>query len=39
MIYYIFLLILEKITDIQVSIAAKRFRVPPFFLQHSDADV
>ena len=36
--FYIFLLIFENITDFKVCIAAKRVRVPPFFLQYSDAD-
>ena len=36
--FSIFPLIFEKNTDLQVNIAAKRVRVPPFFLQHSDVD-
>ena len=36
--FYTFPSIFEKITDFQVSIASKRVRVPPFFLEHSDAD-
>ena len=36
--FSIFPLIFEKNTDLQVNIAAKRVRVPSFFLQHSDAD-
>ena len=36
--FYIFPLIFKKMTDFHVNIADKRVRVPPFFLQHSDAD-
>ena len=36
--FYIFPLIFEKMTDFHVYIAAKRVRVPPSFLQQSDAD-
>ena len=34
----IFPLIFQKITDFQVSVAAKSVRLPPFILQHSDVD-
>ena len=36
--FNIFPLIFEKIIDFQVNMAAKKVRLPPFYLQHSDAD-